>query len=212
MADTSIFYEMPLMLTRSASPTQQAFPSDPFSDLVRLVDTNSQGQFKIPFLNLKQYKRFMRQLSEKCLQAGPATGQYVVVTNVEPSTFDKIAKIPVDARLSYDHVKQLLIIKYMPGTIHDMVATEFFMAIRDVIVKLPGHSVSSVASLGSAMFTIPGALSKQSDGALKPSTRNTKDAWPSVVIEVFIPLLHLALQPHAYCAGWLFRKSPGAAV
>ena len=131
---------------------------------------------------------------------------------LKPSTFDKIANIPDDARLSYDHVKQLLIIKYMPGTIHEMVATEFFMAIRDVIVKLPAHSVSSVMSLGTSMFAVPGVRSRQSDGALKPSTRNTKDAWPTVVFEVFISLLRLALQSHAYCTGWLFRKSPGAAV
>ena len=146
------------------------------------------------------------------MQAGPATGQYVVVTNVKPSIFDKIANITHDARLTYDYVKQLLIIKYMPGTVHQRVATEFFMAIRDAIVKLPGHSVSSVASLGTAMFAVPGSHSKQSDGAVKPRTRSTKDAWPSVVIEVFLPLLRLALQSHGYCAGWLFRKSQGAAV
>ena len=85
-----------------------------------------------------QYRRYMCQLREKWPEVGPACGKYFLVTNVNSSTFDKIANFSENVRLSYDYVKQSLIIKYMPGTIHEMVALEFFMAIRVVIVGLSG--------------------------------------------------------------------------
>ena len=47
--------------------------------------------------------------------------------------------------------------------------------------------------LGTATFSVPRVRSKQGDATLKPSTRHTKDAWPSLVFEVCIPIYHLAI-------------------
>lgn len=100
-----------------------------------------------------QYKRYMRQLREKFSAAGSAWGKYVVVTNVNSSTIDKIANCSEN------------------DTMHKMVTLEFLMAIREVIVRLPGHNVGLVKSLGTATFSVPRVRSKQDDAALKPSTR-----------------------------------------
>ena len=57
-------------------------------------------------------------------------------------------EIDKTARMTYkyDHIRKQIIIKLMPGTIHEVMAIEFFCKLKYVTDLLPGHTRHSITN------------------------------------------------------------------
>ena len=162
--------------------------SDYFGELAALIDSKGSGSMKTRFDGVGQYREFLQLKLEECLNSGPACGCYLSITNVTPAIFDRISGVHLEvsktSRLTYDYVRQKLIVRLMPGAAHEIVSVEFLRQITESICNIPGHTRFSIAGLGATRFKVPGVGSKEGDQGLKPATRTAQGDWPSLVIEV----------------------------
>lgn len=197
---------------RLPSPGQrEPVISDPFGDLMALVAVKFGGRLKTSYQGPRGYRKFLRAVFEECLEDGPVCGRYVALTNLSPTDFQRIChihrQVSKSARITYDFVKKQLIVRFMPGPVHDSVGAELYHSIRDTILQLPGHNCYSMYTVATARFQVPGIRAKEGDQAMKPATRVAKEEWPSLVIEVRALFVDISLHSDTYSLGRLLRES-----
>ncbi|KAG0589633.1 hypothetical protein KC19_1G035300 [Ceratodon purpureus] len=111
--------------------------------------------------------------------------QYVGFTRVSMSDLDGIDDIRSHLpkmRFFYDMNQEILIVKFMVGTAHELSAGLLGIELDRLVVSRTGQR-RAIKSIGSARFK---GLNRQkeSDFCYKPTTRTLEDDWPSVVFEV----------------------------
>lgn len=83
---------------------------------------------KHSFQDLKHYRGYLKLNAWRLVQL--AATRYVAVTNVNSAGFEHIftmtREIDKTARMTYGHISTQIIIKFMPGAIHKVMAVEFF--------------------------------------------------------------------------------------
>ena len=181
-----------------------------------LVTAKSGGRLKTSYQDPRGYRKFLRAVFEECIEGGPACGRYAALTNVSPTDFQRIChihrEVSKSSRTTYDFVKQQLIVRFMPGPVHDTVGAELYNSIRDTIIQLSGHTCYSVYTVATTRFQVPGIRAKQGDQAMKPATRVAKEDWPSLVIEVRALFMDTSLYSDTYSSGRLLRESSRATM
>ena len=134
------------------------------------------------------YKKFKEDL-QRCEDAffSGAGKQYLAFGDVQQSSMRPIehgrsrSELPA-FRLLYDAAAEGLIIKLMPGVVHEAAAATFSLMFHDRLVGLGvGNTLRNVRS---TRYEAPGGRSKEADEAYRPSTRVLGTDWPSIVIEV----------------------------
>ena len=179
-------------IVNPASPPLRQAPingntsSDPFTDLITLIADSDNAMIKTSCRNLKEFRKFVSRCLANCAERGPAEGCYAAMRNVGSSVFERICEIEFSepTRLTYDYITQQLIIKCMPGTVHEIACARVVDEIKECIRNIPGQTRFSVCPMGASRVTVPGVRSKEGDQGLKPTTRVSKEAWPSLMVEV----------------------------
>lgn len=168
--------------------------SDPFGDLMTLISAKPTGQMMSIYTNPGEYRKSLRRAFNQCVEGGLACGCYLAITNVSITTFKRISEIHLaiskSGRLTYDFIKKVMIVKYMPGPVHEIVTTHLYNVIYETIIGLPGHDFSSVFCVGATRFQVPGTRGKEGDQGIKPSTRDAEADWPSLMLEVLTLTMH----------------------
>jgi len=94
----------------------------------------------------------------------------------------------------------------MPSADHEVTGIYLANAIMKKIEQLHGHPIDSVTLAGATKFQIDGLFGKEGDQCLRPRlTREVRDAWPSVMIEVGYGQGLASLQSNAIT--WLDKSS-----
>ena len=109
-----------------------------------------------------------------------------MMKNVGSNVFERICEIESSesTRLTYDYITQRLIIKCKPGAIHGVACARVIYGIMECVRNIPGHTRYSVCPMAASWMSVPGVRSKEGDQGLKPNTRVSKEAWPSLMVEV----------------------------
>jgi len=106
----------------------------------------------------------------------------------------KLAHIRSAVRFTFENSINAAIVRIIPGPEPGCVAGELYQEIVRKIESIPGH-IYSTSPMRATQFVVPGTRSKEGDQGLRPDTREGREAWPSLMIEVGYPdtpnLLHL---------------------
>ena len=111
--------------------------------------------------------------------------QYVGFTSVSMSDIDGIDDVRSELprmRIFYDMNQEILIVKFMVGTAHE-ICTNLLGMDFDRLVHLRTGLRRSILCVGSARFKGVRRM-KESDICFKPTSREFEDEWPTVVFEV----------------------------
>jgi len=88
-------------------------------------------------------------------------------------------------RMTFEEISNEMIVRLRPTREHNITGAELYLALRDRIELIPGHTRHSVVGLGSTRISVLGQGSKEPDHAICPATRaRANTPWPSIVIEV----------------------------
>ena len=181
--------------------------SDPFGDQINLIADSDGAMIKASCKNLKDFRKFIQQCLETCAGRGPSAGSYAVIRNIRPNVFEKICQVETSesTRLTYDYMTQQMIVKCMPGAIHDIPCARLIYEIIECVCNIPGHTQYSVVPMATTRMIVPGIRSKEGDQGLKPETRGSKDAWPSLMMEVCTLLKTIKVSSDKYCTVRVLR-------
>lgn len=146
------------------------------------------------FESLNQFKKVcetssaalaLKQFKKVCETSSADGKQYVAFENVTSKNFEDIEKLREASnktlprmRILYDRVSEILIVKFMPGSFHD-IATAMFNALFSS--KFP--DVFSLVGMLATRFE-GRDRAKEGDSGYKPLTRISNGAWPSLMVEV----------------------------
>ncbi|KAG0584596.1 hypothetical protein KC19_3G221000 [Ceratodon purpureus] len=129
--------------------------------------------------------------------------QYVGFTGVSMSDLDGIDDIRnhlPKMRFFYDMNQEILIVKFMVGTAHELSVGLLGIELDRLVASRTGMR-RAIISIGSARFK--GLIrQKESDFCYKPTSRTLEDDWPSVVFEVGV-FDTLRVQLHKDARFWL---------
>ena len=155
------------------------------------------------FEGVEDFRRLC-EARERCAIDG-SKNQYVVFTGVTVETMRSIdllqESLPRMHRL-YDAMEELLIVKLMPGVIHECAVVLFHGIFRDRLTHAGLRR--EVACSGTGRFGSPSRRCKEPDQAYKPiGTRPAVDEWPSFVVEA--GYLESMRQLHSDARFWLTR-------
>lgn len=152
--------------------------------LSRLIPAHN----RLHFSHVMNLCEQIRDRVEQCLSTG--SGCYVLVRGVDFDTIQAINHVfshmgvRKALRFTYENVIRSLIMRIMPGPVHEGASRSIYSKIEKKIENIPGHE-ESIYPVGSSQFTVPRRRGKQGDESLRPlGTRPLWRDWPSVTIEV----------------------------
>ncbi|KAL1966543.1 hypothetical protein VTN77DRAFT_4465 [Rasamsonia byssochlamydoides] len=175
----------------SSEPSAMKLSLDPFDKLVEGLDHH-------PFTSIRSLRKRLED-RRLALETDKTRNHFLVFTNVPEHEVARLdngsSRASKFARLSYNTVTQILIVKVMPRPEHDIASREFGYCIYDEVSAM--NLRNEIDSLGSTTVQI-GNWKKQADECWAPSQQATQ---LSAILE--IGLSELAQRLAADARGWL---------